>query len=794
MSGNVGVPGGQSGAIGTGLGAPVPLQLVVPPLTGAGAPNLAAALSPAPVPVLHAAVSAAVPALPQTAIPAALVRAAAPKNTQSFETVEKVETAEAGVDEGRALFDQGGAVKPAGFDRGEPKVLNPNLLPEEVYSPQIMREARRAGEVFEVARGNLKNMKPGVEHNFVIVQHRDGTIAMTVGRLSDAAETGVKHVALGDGRGVLFSGVARIDAATRRPTFDFDSGMYSSVGYDKRWAPTPGNARALAAHAEAILGVPVDVYDHFARKPIDFRAPKPAAPASIPLWDKVRNLLSIGEAAPAWPGKAGDAVRVGKVTTVLDKRAGDGGTSTVWKSRDGQYAIKFIHPGARNVPGVEEEAATLRAIAGSDLPVAKLVAESRDGSVQVKEFIEGETAHALLGRGVFARQHSEGWREFAAKLIGAGFTADLAPANLIWQHWRSRWVIVDADGLRAGNSGVAADVLRQMLTPGVLNTGLDAGEFLSGLRARLGPDSAQWKKTRAEMLADPKLAKFVPALAEYDARLTQAPVINFEPSPKAAGGLDDSVVSARELSRRLGYDPHRTKEKVKLHGEDPGKLNTVILAIEEPGKTKLVLKIANWPIIRDEAAARRLARRFFGRYFRVPASLSVNAGHDSYMAMEKADATPSYNANPFTLEQRVAAALFLRTFGITDVNPGNVLVAGDRGLPWLIDFEQAFSRSDPSSGRHIPDERIALEKPWMSRHIRNRIEDYQPAIRAWRAELAKPESQNAIAADLVASGYSKEAAAALLHRFNLNAADLDWTLQNDADFVNQFVDRNAVRR
>lgn len=27
-----------------------------------------------------------------------------------------------------------------------------------------------------------------------------------------------------------------------------------------------------------------------------------------------------------------------------------------------------------------------------------------------------------------------------------------------------------------------------------------------------------------------------------------------------------------------------------------------------------------------------------------------------------------------------------------------------------------------------------------------------------------------------------------------NAADLDWALQNDADFVNQFVDRDAAQR
>jgi hypothetical protein len=516
-------------------------------------------------------------------------------------------------------------------------------------------------------------------------------------------------------------------------------------------------------------------------------APKPAGG----LWSKVRSLLPFGETVPAWPGKEGEAVRIGRVKTALGRHAGDGGTSTVWSSPNEQFAIKIFHPGARAVPGVEEEAATLRAIAGSDLPVAKLVAENRDGSVQIKEFIVGASAHELLPQG-YAHQHAEGWSELAAKLIGAGLTADLVPGNLIWQHWRSRWVIINAGGLKDG--GPAA-VLKQLLTPRTLEAGVDASAFLSGLRARLGPDSTQWRRTLTEINTDPALARLRDALTTYDVRLANAPIITFEPAPQAPGGhLDDAVVSHQELRERLGYDPLRTKTKYKLHGEDPGKLNTLVQDIIEPGKPPLILKTAEWRIIRNEAAARRLARRFFGRYFRVPASLSVQNGRESYMAMEKAPASPS-SRGAFDLPQRVAAALFIRTFGIGDVNPGNVLASHEKGaLPWLIDFEQAFSRIGPNSGKHFPDERIALEKPWMSLQIHNHIEDYQPGIRAWRVELAKPANQNAIAADLVASGYSQQDAARLLAVFNANAADLDWTLQNDADFVNQFVDRNAADR
>ncbi len=509
------------------------------------------------------------------------------------------------------------------------------------------------------------------------------------------------------------------------------------------------------------------------------------------LWSALRERLPFGERAPSWPGKAGDAVRVGGVKAVLDKPVGDGGTSKVWRSRDGNYAIKLLHPGALALAGVREEAAALRAVSASDLPVAKLVAESRDGKVLVKEFIDGATAHELLERGPFSRSQAEGWPELAAKLLSAGVTADLARGNLVWQHWRTRWVIVDAGGLEAGG---AKPVLDQLLAPELLaRTGLDGAAFLSGLRARLGPDSAAWARTLAELQAAKLAAGPLAELARRDAARPAAPRLVFGPAPQGPAGLDDTVVTAREAVRRAGYDALNARTKHKLHGDDPGKLNTVILAVEAPGQVPYVVKIAQWDIIRNEVALRRLARRFFGRYFRVPASVAVRNGFESYMIMEKLDASPSHYKNPLNKEQRVAAALFLRTFGVGDVNPGNVLAGRDGGLPWLIDFEQALGRAAPVAGR-VPDERIALEMPWLSRSERNAVEDYQPGVRAWREFLKKPETRAAIAADLTASGFTPAEAAGLLARFDLNAADLDWTLQNDADFVNQFVDRNAAHR
>ncbi len=520
------------------------------------------------------------------------------------------------------------------------------------------------------------------------------------------------------------------------------------------------------------------------------RAAEPAV-ASGGLWSKVRGLLSLGEAAPAWPGKAGDVVRVGRVKTVLDKVVGRGGTSTVWQSRDENYAIKILHPDTRDLSGVRKEAATLRAIGKSNLPVAKLLAESRDGQVLVKEFIKGETAQALLERGAFTRLLTEGWPELAAKLIQAGVTADLARGNLVWQHWEGRWVIVDGSGLADGKPRA---VLEQMMDPDLLVlAGVDPVEFLSGLRARLGPDSAPWAKTLEDLRGSKTGAPALEALARRDAAAPAGPVLVFGPAPKGPAGLDDTIVSAGEAAKRLGYDPLSAKTRIKLHGDDPGKLNTVVLAVEESGKTPFVVKIAKWEIIRNEVALRRLARRFFGRYVRVPASLAVKRGYDSYLVMEQVRGSPAYYKDVFNGEQRVAMALFAHTFGISDLNLGNVFTAGGKDLPWLIDFEYAFGRSRPVAGR-FPDERITYEMPWMSRFSHNRVEDYQTGVRAWRALLAKPETRAAILSDLAVSGFTSAEAVAILARCDLNAADLDWALQNDADFVNQFADRRAAPR
>ncbi len=98
-------PGRQTGAIGSNLGAPVPVQLTVPSLTGIGAPRLQAALSPTPSLVQPVAVQAAVvPALPVSAVTAAKPKALAANAEAVPSAPAVIET-----DAGRAMFDQGGA-------------------------------------------------------------------------------------------------------------------------------------------------------------------------------------------------------------------------------------------------------------------------------------------------------------------------------------------------------------------------------------------------------------------------------------------------------------------------------------------------------------------------------------------------------------------------------------------------------------------------------------------------------------------------------------------------------------
>jgi diguanylate cyclase (GGDEF)-like protein len=287
-------PGTQSGAIGSALGSPTPVQLTVPSLSASVAPTMATVLGPAPTPLIPTAAKA----LPLTARPQAIRPEAAPPALPKALAAPAVKGKVIGghvlsapaknsddpaSDPGRALFDQGreredgdfaAPRRPAGFERrGEGTVLDPGLLPDVIYTPEIMEVAREHGLVFDLTPATWRKMKPGVKHNYVIFQNPDGTIGMTVGRVvpGNRKEVGVKHAALGGGRPVLFAGEAWVDAATGRPTLDFNSGTYSQVGLDQRWKPNIKNGRALMVHASTILRITVDVFDHIKGRTIPIR-------------------------------------------------------------------------------------------------------------------------------------------------------------------------------------------------------------------------------------------------------------------------------------------------------------------------------------------------------------------------------------------------------------------------------------------------------------------------------------------------------------------------------------------
>jgi hypothetical protein len=554
-------------------------------------------------------------------------------------------------------------------------------------------------------------------------------------------------------------------------------------------AATPASAPALkdAARPAGAGAAPGRDESSAAAGRALFDAAAPAAPDAGGLWAKVRDWARLGDRVPSWPGSAGEKIRLAGRSYTLDRRLADGGGSRVWKTTEGDLVVKILHPQFLTLPHYADEAAVLRAIRNSDIPHARLVAASADGTVMVKELVEGDGAGELLAGG-FEDRHRQGWEELAAKLIRAGVTADLVSGNLVWQRARGRWMIVDAGGIEDAGP---EKVLAQLLTPAAVAAGVEPGAFLAGLRARLGPDSPEWARTLAALGASPKYAAALAALAARDRALPPAPQIRFGPAPESAP-YPDAVGRAGAAAKALGYDPLTAKPRTLLHGDDPGKLNTKVFLVEPPGKTPAVVKIAQWSIVRNELAVRRVVRRFFGAYFDAPSAFGVSRGLDSYLVMEPKPGTRSYAQNPLSLERRAALAVLVHAFGLSDVNPGNVLFPA-RGRPVLIDFEQALSRQGPV-GYRLPDERIAMEMPWLSRFEPNRVEDYQPAIRAWRALLAEPAARAALVADFVAAGFTPAEAAGVLRTVELNTADLDWALQNDVDFVNQFARRRQAPR
>ncbi|MBI5239752.1 MAG: hypothetical protein HY926_04710 [Elusimicrobia bacterium] len=515
-----------------------------------------------------------------------------------------------------------------------------------------------------------------------------------------------------------------------------------------------------------------------------------AAPFSLGRW--LDNLLKRGDEVPPWPGRAGDKVRVAGRAYTLGARLGEGSSSVVYRAEGGPYgyAVKLIHPEFRDIPYYAAEAEALALLERTGIPHARLIARSADGLVVVKAVVPGDTGAALLSRGPLQRHSRDNLAELAARLLAIGYTGDLAPGNLVWNHWESAWTLIDGGGFRMAPP---RETLSQLLDSAFFKdagtAGADPAEFLAAVRGRLGPGSTAWGQVFSDAAGAPGLKAAFAALAAADRAAAAAPDLEFAPG-RADAKLDDAWISAKEARKRLGFDPEQVQDRRDMHSDDPGKLNTQVRELRLPDGSQLVSKRSGAAVIRNELFLRRVVRRWFGRYFDAPRSVGYPVdGGEALMVMERSPGGRSYVDTRLSLPQRVALALLVHTFGIGDVNEGNVLYE-DGGRVSLIDFEQALSEHKPVVSR-LPDEGIAAEMPWLSRRKLNRAEDYFTAAARWRALLARPETQAELRAMLRASGFPEAEVPRLLALFQANAARLEWIIQTDAEFVNGFARRNS---
>ncbi|MBI3297666.1 MAG: hypothetical protein HYZ75_05850 [Elusimicrobia bacterium] len=490
------------------------------------------------------------------------------------------------------------------------------------------------------------------------------------------------------------------------------------------------------------------------------------------LWGAALGLWRGPDTAPAFPTRPDQSVRVAGQTYKLGRVLE---ATPEWSLHEAagyrsEEAVLVFAPEAR--AAFEAEKAALEALARTDVPHSELKAAGDGVLVLVRRNLNGWNTREILSGGIKQGQVN-GMMDLAARLIRRGATAVLMPDEVIWEHWRGHWALRRGAGYRAGT---AWDTLAQLWAweGGVA----DRAAFLSGLRGRLGPESSEWKRLAAEAQGQVGLQAAFAELARRDAARPAPKALSFEPG-RSDAVFTDELVSPRALVKRLGYDPFSVKERTALHADDPGKLNTSVAMLEPKGGRKAVLKGADQYIIRNELFVRKVVRAFFGAYFDTPGALAVLRGYESYMVMETAGGGKSWAGPSLTREQRAALAVLVHTFGLGDMNPGNVFY-GEK--TWLIDFEQAVSRRSPSSNR-IPDERILLELPWVNAREVPPMEDFLPGVRAWREFFLKPETLRAVERMLGESGFGPEEIPRAMAAFRANVSELEWTIQADVDFA-----------
>jgi hypothetical protein len=507
------------------------------------------------------------------------------------------------------------------------------------------------------------------------------------------------------------------------------------------------------------------------------RAAAVADPVPAPsLWSRVRSFLGTSDLAPSFPPKPEEKVRVGGKTYKLGRVLA---SSPEWSLHEpagfgrSEEAILVFAPGAK--AAFDTERAALEALGRTDVPHPQLKAVGEGVLVLVQRNLDGWDTTEQLAKGL-SRSQWNGLADLAVSLIRAGAVADLSPKNLLWEHWRGWWALKSGAGWRPG--GVPEVFDRILALPGAVP---DRAAFLSALRGRLGPDSEEWRRVTAAAEVRPDIRNGLAALARRDAARPPPKPLAFKPSSRRPA-IPDALVSPREMNKTLGYDPLAVKTRWALHADDPGKLNTQVSMLEPVGKPKAVYKGASDHIVRNELFVRKAVRAFFGDYFEVPGALAVLNGFDSYLVMETVGGNKAYGRPRLGREQRAALALLVHTFGLGDMNAGNVFYGSEGEKTWLIDFEQALSRHGPVANR-IPDEGILSEMPWVNADEPPPIEDFLPAVKQWRGFYGRPDTQAAVEKMLRESGYPAAEVARALAVFRANIAQLEATLQADVDFA-----------
>lgn len=491
------------------------------------------------------------------------------------------------------------------------------------------------------------------------------------------------------------------------------------------------------------------------------------------LWSAARGFLRGADRAPSFPPKPDQKVRVAGKTYTLGRLIE---STPEWSLHElggfgrSEEAVLVFAPEAR--AAFEAEKKGLEALANTAVPHSQLKAAGDGVLVLVRRNLNGWETRKILAEGI-KKSQANGIADLAAVLIRQGATADLRPDEVLWEHWRGQWTLKRGAGFRTGSAWASLSQLWGW-DKGVP----DRAAFLSGLRGRLGPESKEWGQVVGEAPKHAELRTALDELARRDAARAPPAAMSFTPG-RSDAVFSDEILSPRALAKRLGYDPAGVKERTALHADDPGKLNTSVSMLEPKGGRKAVLKGADESIIRNELFMRKVVRAFFGAYFDTPGALAVMRGYDSYMVMEEAGGGKSWAGPRLSPEQRVALALLAHTFGLGDMNPGNLFYGP---TVWLIDFEQALSRHGPVSNR-IPDERILQELPWVDAKEPPPMEDFLPGIKAWRELFLQAGTQRAVEKMLGESGFGPEEISRTMAVLRDNAAELEWTIQADIDFT-----------